>query len=101
MLQLNKMQPRPSGAENQSATMSEFAQRFLRDTSGAVAVDFVVICALVVGLGVGVSMSVADGAGTLADKSETCLKRVSRQMVREDIDYTTQLTKMARRCGRL
>ena len=41
---------------------------FLNDESGAVTVDWVVLTAAIVGLGIAVLMSVGNGTTTLADK---------------------------------
>lgn len=46
---------------------------FLNDESGAVTVDWVVLTAAIVGLGIAVLMSVGNGTTSLADKISTSL----------------------------
>jgi len=45
-----------------------FFNKFLADESGAVTVDWVVLTAAIVGLGIAVLTSVGNGTTTLADK---------------------------------
>ena len=54
---------------------------FLNDESGAVTVDWVVLTAAIVGLGIAVLTSVGDGTVTLADK-------VSSHMATRDVTTT-------------
>ncbi len=61
--------------------MSNGLNQFLQDENGAVTVDWVVLTAMVVGLGIAVLTSVGNGTTTLADK-------VSSHMVSVDIGYT-------------
>ena len=46
----------------------KLAQNFCRDEDGAVTVDWVVLTAAIVGLGIAVLSSVSGGTTTLADK---------------------------------
>ncbi|MDD9726301.1 hypothetical protein PVV74_12600 [Roseovarius sp. SK2] len=48
--------------------MIKFIKKFRKDEEGAVTVDWVVLTAAVVGLGVAGVASVSDGVGLLADK---------------------------------
>jgi Flp pilus assembly pilin Flp len=49
------------------AQMTQFWKRFTEDTSGAVTVDWVVLTAAVVGLGLGAASSIAGGATDMSD----------------------------------
>ena len=51
--------------------MIKFFKNFSKDEDGAVTVDWVVLTAAVVGLGVAGVATVSDGIGTLADNIET------------------------------
>ncbi len=50
---------------------------FLNDESGAVTVDWVVLTAAIVGLGIAVLMSVGNGTTSLADKISSSLANAS------------------------
>jgi Flp pilus assembly pilin Flp len=50
---------------------------FLKDESGAVTVDWVVLTAAIVGLGIAVLMSVGNGTTSLADKISSSLANAS------------------------
>ncbi len=54
--------------------MLNFIKNFANDESGAVTVDWVVLTAAIIGLGVAVMTSVGAGATDLADDIETNLK---------------------------
>ena len=47
--------------------MTNFFKRFARDESGAVTVDWVVLCAAVVGIGVAVASTIGKDLNTVAD----------------------------------
>ena len=51
--------------------MLNFIQTFARDEDGAVTVDWVVLTAAVVGLGIAVLTAVSNGAETMAGNIET------------------------------
>ena len=51
--------------------MIKFFKNFSKDEDGAVTVDWVVLTAAVVGLGVAGVATVSDGIGTVADNIET------------------------------
>ncbi|NBD29957.1 MAG: hypothetical protein GVY31_07960 [Alphaproteobacteria bacterium] len=53
--------------------MLNFIKNFRRDEDGAVTVDWVVLTAAIVGLGIAVLASVGGGTADLADKIETQL----------------------------
>ena len=53
--------------------MLHFIKKFHNDEDGAVTVDWVVLTAAVVGLGIAVLTSVSDGAETMASNIETQL----------------------------
>ena len=54
--------------------MLNFIKNFANDESGAVTVDWVVLTAAIIGLGVAVMTSVGAGATNLADDIESTLK---------------------------
>lgn len=54
--------------------MIRFLRYFKRDTSGAVTVDWVVLTAAVVGLGIAAAMSIADGTTAIGDNLGTFLQ---------------------------
>jgi Flp pilus assembly pilin Flp len=51
--------------------MQNFMNAFIRDEDGAVTVDWVVLTAAIVGLGIAVLTSVSNGAETMAENIET------------------------------
>ena len=51
--------------------MQNFMNAFIRDEDGAVTVDWVVLTAAIVGLGIAVLTSVSSGAETMAENIET------------------------------
>ncbi len=53
--------------------MLNFIKNFANDESGAVTVDWVVLTAAIIGLGVAVMTSVGTGAKSLADTTATAL----------------------------
>ena len=53
--------------------MARFLNRFFNDTSGAVTVDWVVLTAAVVGIGIGAASSIAGGATGIGDNVGTHL----------------------------
>lgn len=53
--------------------MTAFLNRFLRDTSGAVTVDWVVMTAAVVGLGIAAASSIAGGTTEMGGNLGTYL----------------------------
>ena len=57
--------------------MLNFIKNFSNDESGAVTVDWVVLTAAIIGLGVAVMTSVGAGATDLADDVEANLKAVT------------------------
>jgi len=54
--------------------MQDFMNAFIRDEDGAVTVDWVVLTAAVVGLGIAVLTAVSNGAETMAENIETELE---------------------------
>ena len=58
--------------------MSYF-QSFLTDEHGAVSVDWVILCAGLVGLGLAVMMVVKDGAADISGDMNTSIKAVETQ----------------------
>ncbi|MEO1536611.1 MAG: hypothetical protein AAFR73_02675 [Pseudomonadota bacterium] len=58
---------------------------FLKDESGAVTVDWVVLTAAIVGLGIAVLTSVGNGTTTLADKISSNLANASVRSL-DDLD---------------
>lgn len=69
--------------------------------SGAVTVEWVVLCAGIVGLGVAVQTTIAGGAQIEAQKQARCMKIVGNVTNNDRLDYQTQLARAAKRCGRL
>lgn len=53
--------------------MTRFISLFVKDTSGAMTVDWVVLTAAMVGLGLGAASSIAGGATALGDNVATHL----------------------------
>ncbi|PHP29478.1 hypothetical protein [Limimaricola cinnabarinus] len=60
--------------------MLNFFKSFANDEAGAVTVDWVVLTAAIVGIGVAILATVSDGVDTLADNIESGLETV-------DTDY--------------
>ena len=54
--------------------MTKFISGFFSDTSGAVTVDWVVLTAAVVGLGIGITMSIADGTTQMGEDIGTFME---------------------------
>lgn len=54
--------------------MTKFISSFFSDTSGAVTVDWVVLTAAVVGLGIGITMSIADGTTQMGEDIGTFME---------------------------
>jgi len=54
--------------------MQNFMNAFIRDEDGAVTVDWVVLTAAIVGLGIAVLTSVSSGAETMAENIESELE---------------------------
>lgn len=75
--------------------------RFGSDTSGAVTVDFVVLCAAVVGLGAMLMTSVGSGATDIAEANAKCLNNIGRKVTNDNLEYTQALRRAGRRCSRL
>jgi Flp pilus assembly pilin Flp len=60
-------------------TLFNFVKNFAHDENGAVTVDWVVLTAAIVGLGIAVLASVRGGTTSLADKISTDLAAMSTQ----------------------
>ena len=59
--------------------LMNFVKRFKKDEDGAVTVDWVVLTAAIVGLGIAVLTSVSGGTTSLADKISSSLSAMSIQ----------------------
>lgn len=57
--------------------MTKFINAFVKDEDGAVTVDWVVLTAAIVGLGIAVLTSVSGGTTSLADKISSSLSNMS------------------------
>ena len=66
----------------------KFAKNFSRDEDGAVTVDWVVLTAAIVGLGIAVISTVAGGVGDLGDNIATELKKDGFVGAGTDYDLT-------------
>lgn len=66
-------------------TVHKYLKTFLRDTSGAVTVDWVVLTAAIVGLSIGVGIAVSNGIGGVTDAIEADLVRASDNSAIEDL----------------
>ncbi|MBV1903394.1 MAG: hypothetical protein KUG58_07150 [Marinosulfonomonas sp.] len=64
--------------------LMKFTLKFLNDESGAVTVDWVVLTAAIVGLGIAVLASVSDGITDLSDDVSESLEHMGDDL---DIDY--------------
>lgn len=78
-----------------------FLRRFSLRDSGAVTVEWVVLCAGIVGLAVAVQTTIAGGAQILAQKEAHCMRKIGHLTHNQRLDYHTQLKRAAKRCGRL
>ena len=56
--------------------MMKFFNKFRNDEAGAVTVDWVVLTAAIVGLGIAILATVSNGVGDLADEIDTELSAV-------------------------
>ena len=65
-------------------SMLDFSTKFLNDESGAVTVDWVVLTAAIVGLGIAVLASVSDGVTDLSDDVGESLEHMGEDL---DIDH--------------
>lgn len=67
-----------SDQTSNGATMQNYFRNFWQETSGAVTVDWVVLTAALVGLGIATAMSVADGTSELGEDLGTFLETDTR-----------------------
>ena len=74
---------------------------FRDDTSGATTVEFVVLTAAVIGLGIAVASSIGAGAAEASADAQKCLNNIGRKVTNDNLSYTVALRRAARRCGRL
>lgn len=76
-------------------------RRFSADETGAITVDWVVLTAAIVGLGIAISAAVGSGATNAADGLEECMERSARWLQRDNARTNThekRLTRMERGC---
>ena len=71
-------------AKGTKMNLMKFTLKFLNDESGAVTVDWVVLTAAIVGLGIAVLASVSDGITDLSDDVSESLEHMGDDL---DIDY--------------
>ena len=76
-------------------------RRFKSDTSGAVTVDFVVLTAAVVSLGVAAGAAISSGAETSTAKSEKCMTIVGKVAMKEHLTAKQKQRRIQRRCAKL
>lgn len=72
----------------------------LKDSSGAVTVDFVVITAALIVLSVGALAAVRGGLDNSTDNVRRCMT-IQGNLMDRDLDYKTKLARTQRRCARL
>lgn len=80
-----------------------YLMRFRRNEDGAVTVDWVVLCAALVGLAFAVVEPVAQATDEYAGDIAVCTRIVGNRMERTDgtiADYNRELAIMARNCAR-
>jgi hypothetical protein len=73
---------------------------FLSAESAAVTVDFVVLTATALTIGLSMATIIGDGAMTESDDINKCLRRSGNQLSK-DISYDQQLERMRKRCAKL
>ena len=76
-------------------------RRAAADESGAITVDWVVLTAAIVALGISMAAVVASGTGNAADGLEECMERSARWLQRDNAKTNThekRLTRMERGC---
>ncbi|MEM9349920.1 MAG: hypothetical protein AAGA47_06640 [Pseudomonadota bacterium] len=82
-------------------TRSKFCA-FARDDSGAVTVDWVVLTAALVALGLAIATSVGSGTSNHADGLGKCAtgmgKRLSRDLDRDNLTYERRLKRLSNAC---
>ena len=76
-------------------------RNFKSDTSGAVTVDFVVITAAIVSLGVMAGAAISTAAETSTEKTENCLAIVGKLAFKEHLTAKQKQRRIGRQCGRL
>lgn len=76
-------------------------RRFKSDTSGAVTVDFVVLTAAVVSLGVAAAAAISSGTETSTAKSEKCMTIVGKVAMKEHLTAKQKQRRIQRRCAKL
>jgi len=86
-------------------TVTAALSNFRHSEDGAVTVDWIVLTAAIVGLGLAVLTSVALGAETASAKLERCSRIVGNQLLRDQStdtrSYEWRLARAQRNCGRL
>ena len=79
--------------------------RFRRDDAGAVTVDWIVLTAALVGLGIAVLTSVANGATEMSDDVKRCMRITGNQLLRDhsasNRSWEWRLARAQRNCGRI
>lgn len=76
-------------------------KRFVADESGAITVDWVVLTAAIVGLGLAAATTVGTGTTNAADGLEECMERTARWLQRDNSRTNThvkRLNRMERGC---
>jgi Flp pilus assembly pilin Flp len=85
-----------------SIRMLGVLRRFNSDTSGAVTVDFVVLTAAIVSMGVMAAGTISAGVGSSVAKTESCLVNTNANLaIKENLSALQKLPKTEQRCGRL
>jgi len=74
---------------------------FRDDTSGATTVEFVVLTAAIIGLGIAVATSIGAGATEASGDTKTCLRSLGNKVTNDNLSYQVALRRAARRCQRL
>lgn len=73
---------------------------FLSAESAAVTVDFIVLTATALTIGLSMATLIGDGAMAEADDINKCMRRAGNQLSK-DISYEKQLARMQKRCAKL
>jgi hypothetical protein len=76
-------------------------RHFKSDTSGAVTVDFVVLTAAIVSIGVMAGSAISTGAESSTAKTEKCLTIVGKLAFKANLSAKQKQRRIERRCGRL
>ena len=96
--------PGPTGPPHRPTGLRRLAlmlRRFGSDTSGAVTVDFVVLTAAVVSLGVSAGIAITEGVETSTERSQKCMKIIEKQLFKKNLTATQAAKRINKQCKKL